>query len=92
MPITIKTLTQLLTSLFYLTSPTAFQTEELPPRAGEQIVFTSEAKLIVKDYQLLPCPVKLENYINIFDEVEERCVYIAPEDLIKLSNSLNSQD
>ena len=91
MPI-IKTLTQLLTSLFYLTSPTAFQTEDLPKIAGEQIVFTSEVKLIVKNYQHLPCPVKLENYVNIFDEVEERCIYLTPENLNKLTNSLNSQD
>jgi hypothetical protein len=64
----------------------------LPKIAGEQIVFTKEAKLIVKNYQHLPCPVKLENYVNIFDEVEDRCIYLTPENLNKLTNSLNSQD
>jgi hypothetical protein len=88
MPITITTLTQLLTSLFYLTSPTAFTLENFPQVAGEQIVFTSEAKLIVKDYQQMPCPTKLENYVNIFDEAEDRCVYITPENLIKLVSVL----
>lgn len=92
MPITIKSLTQLLASVFYLTSSTTLNTPSSPKIAGEQIVFTSSAQLIVRNYQQMPCPVKVENYLNIFDEIDDRCVYIAPETLIKVFNSLSSQN
>jgi hypothetical protein len=90
MPITIKSLTQLLASVFYLTSSTALNTPSSPKVAGEQIVFTSSSQLVVREYEQMPCPVKVENYLNIFDESSDRCVYVAPETLIKVFNSLNS--
>jgi hypothetical protein len=89
MPLTAN-LTQLLTSIFYLVSPTALTVGDLPQKAGDQLVFTPEAQLLVENYQQMPCPIQLDNYLTIYDSPENRCVYVNAESLMKLGYSLQN--
>ena len=85
MDITITTLVDLLTTFIYFTSPTVALDRDIPNNvAGEQIVFGGSGKLTLVEYTRMPCPLKIPNYVTIYDKRGNICVYIPPEELIKL--------
>ena len=85
MDITITTLVDLLTTFIYFTSPVAAPGRDIPNNvAGEQIVFGGSGKLTLVEYASMPCPLKIPNYVTIYDQRGNICVYIPPEELLKL--------
>jgi hypothetical protein len=77
-------LTQLIASLLFLMGPTSLEQTTLPKVAGEQIIFNSQNGFTVKKYQQMPCPLKVTDYVTIYDENANNCVYVPPTELIKL--------
>lgn len=78
------TLTQLIASLLFLVSPTSLEQGSIPKVPGEQIIFNSQNGFIVKEYKQMPCPLKVTDYVTIYDENANNCVYVPPTELIKL--------
>lgn len=79
-----SSLIQLITSLLFLVGPTSSEGGNIPKVAGEQIIFNNEKQFLVKEYKQMPCPLKVTDYLTIYEENINSCVYLPPTELIKL--------